>query len=228
MRAAVVCCTLALAVFGCHGPCTHSTCCFPGGPQPCESPAALCGPEAAAPAPSCPSAKPPPPAVEVRGGGGEIHVKAPPQKITIPLPSPAGPCAESAPATCAPDAPPAAPSPPAAAPAPVAMVPQPYGYAPQAVTAGPAAAPMDGITSTEQRVSPPRARLGISFEVFHLPIPYPRLVALPGEQEIVTRQRTEQVIPAAPPLQAVPVAAAPAVAAVPVAAAPAPVYAAPA
>jgi len=127
-------------------------------------PPAPCPPAEAAPAPAAA------PAAEARGPQ-EIHVKAPPQKITVTLPPGYG------------EAPPAA-------------APQ-MGYGP---AAGPAPAPYSAapgamMTGTTQTVSPPRSRICLTFDCFHIPIPYPKLVALPVEQEVVTRS-TYQAVPA--------------------------------
>jgi hypothetical protein len=101
----------------------------------------------------------------------EIHVKAPPDRITVTLPPGYG----------------------EAAPAPAPQM--GYGPAPSPAPGAYQAAPGAMMTGTTQTVSPPRSRICLTFDCFHIPIPYPKLMALPVEQEVVTRS-TYQAAPA--------------------------------
>ncbi len=120
----------------------------------------------------------------------EVRVKAPPQRVVVTLPN-----QEAAPV----EAPPAPAAAPPTAPPAYSAMPPPYAYAP-----APAAAPPANIvTNTVQSVSAPRARLAVGLDVIRIPIPFPRFFAVPGDQEIVTRQ-TQQMAP--PPAYAPPMA----------------------
>jgi hypothetical protein len=210
MRASAGCLLLLLAITGCRSPekfclpgCGDSVpCCEVASGSPMCDPACPPAAEPACPAPV--AAKPAPPRVEFKTPP-PVRVKMPSPEVTTTQP-------------CAP---------PAMAP-PMHVSAPPPGYPPPQAAPGPLAPAgmVNVITSTEQTVSAPRARLALSIGYFRMPIPYPRLISLPGEQEVVTRQ-TQQVVPAGPPLQAVPAPALPPLA-VPVVPAPVPAYAPPA
>jgi hypothetical protein len=186
----------------------------------------------------CPAACPPTetttaaPAVEVKGPD-TIHVKAPAPKVEVTLPPPSRPAGEGcASGPCitintpyGPQTfPAAAPGAPAAAPPqpPVAYAPQaPVAYSPQAPVAYAPMAPAYGpaMTSSTQTVRP-HTRIALGFDTIRIPLPCLKFFALPGEQEVVTRQTFQ-----APAMSYAP---APAMAPMmPVAAAPAPVMYAP-
>ena len=66
------------------------------------------------------------------------------------------------------------------------------GYAP---------APGAMMTGTSQEVSRPHSRIALGLDYFHIPIPFPKLLSMPAEQEVVTRQ-TFQAAPAPMPAPA--------------------------
>jgi hypothetical protein len=209
------------------------------GCRQCAKLALACAPELACPPPSglsvpsetaVPSAPAPQPEVEVRGSE-TIHVKAPAQKITVTLP----PNCEVAPGAgegCAPGWPefaPGMPQAPVIVPQAPAMAPQSPAMAPQAPAAPMSYAPVmaptapAGLMGTSQTVKQ-KHRLALSLEYIRIPLPYPKLMSLPGEQEVVTRQTYQApayapvMAPAAPvayapvapqPVQYAPVAQAP-------------------
>jgi hypothetical protein len=167
-------------------------------PEPiCPAPSAPCDTAPAVPAPCDATAQPD---VEVRAPE-TIHVKAPPQKITVTLPSnceAGSACAGETNAAfvagaLAPAAPPGF-APPGFAPpqyAPTASA--PMGYAPVALA--PAAVPTGSTQTVRQR-----NRIALGLEFIRIPLPYPKILAMPGEQEVITRQTYQA--PAAAPIPA--------------------------
>jgi hypothetical protein len=75
-----------------------------------------------------------------------------------------------------------------------AVVPQ---YAPAMMQA----VPQSAVATTVQTVSTPRDRIALGLEWVRLPVPFPRLFAVPGPQEVVTRT---QYAPQAAPQVAIP------------------------
>jgi len=197
MRASIVL-TILLLGAGCRSSCKLSLpCCDPRTPTShCEAdaPAPRCEPEA----PARPAAKALPPQVEFKPAE-EIRVKAPPAKVLVE--TAAAPSAVAAPGAAPQMPPPAAPqfappSLPQYAPAAPQFAPQYAPAAPQfalpsmpqfAPQYAPAAPQTNVMASTVQSVSPPRANLALGIEWVKIPVPLPRLFAIPGQQEVRTQ-----------------------------------------